>query len=180
MPRGFALVLSILLGVPLGLAPFSTASQQVVDLDLFEGRTDIGKIKIPGAAKFDAEKKELRLTGSGTNIWDKEDAFHFAWRKASGDLILSADIGFEGKGKNAHRKAGWMIRQGLDADAPYAGVSVHGDGLITLHYRKVKGGPTVDVKAVVKAPATVQLERHGDVISLSAGKPGQELQPVGA
>jgi len=154
--------------------------QQVADLKFFEGRADVGKVKIPGSAEFDPAKKELRMTASGANIWDKEDAFYFAWRKVSGDLIMTADIGFVGKGKNAHRKAGWMVRQTLDADAPYAGVAVHGDGLIILHWREVKGGITKEAKAVAKNPATVKLERHGDVFSLSVAKPGQDTQPVGA
>jgi Tol biopolymer transport system component len=149
-------------------------------LQQFKDYSDIGTVKIPGAAKFDSEKKEWRLSASGENVWGKEDAFYFARRKASGDLILTADVGFVGAGKNPHRKAGWMVRQGLDADAPYAGGSVHGDGLITLHYRKEKGGVTKDVRAELKGPATVRLERHGDVFALSAAKPGEELQPVAA
>ncbi len=137
-------------------------------------------MKLPGSAAFGAAKKEWRLTASGENIWGKQDAFYFAWRKVSGDLTLAADISFVGAGKNVHRKAGWMVRQSLDADAPYAGVSVHGDGLITLHYRREKGGITQDVRSPVKAPAAVRLERHGDVFALSVAKAGQEFQPVGA
>ncbi len=44
---------------------------------------------------------------------------------------------------NAHRKAGWMIRQSLDADSPYVDAVIHGDGLASLQYRKVQGGPTI-------------------------------------
>ena len=126
------------------------AQEQPVDSKLFEGRRDVGKVKIPGSAEFDAAKKEWRITASGENIWGKEDAFYFVWRQVSGDLTMTADVGFVGIGKNAHRKAGWMVRQGLDADAPYAGVSVHGDGLITLHYRKDKGGLTADIRSPMK------------------------------
>jgi Tol biopolymer transport system component len=148
--------------------------------DLFEGHGDVGKVKLAGAAVFDSAKNEWRLTASGENVWGNTDAFYFVWRKVSGDLTLTADIGFVGAGKNAHRKAGWMVRQGLDADAPYAGVSVHGDGLITLHYRSEKGGTTKEVKSVLKAPASVRLERHGNVFALSVAKAGQDFQPVGA
>jgi TolB protein len=165
--------------------------QKPLDLSFFEGRTDIGKVKIPGSAEFDPATKGLRITASGANIWDKEDAFYFAWRKVSGDLIMTADIAFVGKGKNPHRKAGWMVRQSLDADAPYAGVAVHGDGLIILHWREVKGGITKEVKTVVKNPATVKLERHGNVFAVSAASPlsppgrgvggeANKFQPVGA
>jgi Tol biopolymer transport system component len=169
--------LLLILGCGTGLC---LAAQQPIDLDLFEGRTDIGKVKLAGAATFDPAKKELRLTGSGANIWDKEDAFHFAWRKITGDVVLTANVGFDGKGKNAHRKAGWMVRQGLEADAPYVGVSVHGDGLITMHFRKTRGDITGEVKAVVKGPAAVRLQRHGDVFTVCAWRPGQDFQPVAA
>jgi TolB protein len=166
---------SIPLALVLGLAWLGTPQQSP-----FEGQADVGKVKLPGSATFDPEKKEWRLTASGENIWGKEDAYYFAWSKVSGDLTLTADVGFVGAGKNPHRKAGWMVRQGLDADAPYAGVSVHGDGLITLHYRNEKGGTTKDVRSPLKAPATVRLERHGDVFALWVAKPGEDFQPVGA
>jgi len=172
--------LPVLLVLTLGLAGLGLSRQPPVDRDLFEGRGDIGKVKLPGSAAFDPDRKEWRLSASGENVWGKEDAFYFAWRKVSGDLSLTADVGFVGAGKNPHRKAGWMVRQGLDADAPYAGVSVHGDGLITLHYRKEKGGTTKDVRAALKGPATVRLERHGDVFAVSVAKPGEEFQPMAA
>ena len=145
----------------------SVRSQDIAaDSKLFQNGTDIGKVKIPGSAVFDPVKKEFRLTASGANVWAKEDAFFFDWRNVSGDLVLTADPWFIGVGKDPHRKAGWMVRQGLDADAPYAGVSIHGDGLITLHYRKEKGGVTFDVRSTAKAPAKVRLERHGDIFAL--------------
>ena len=54
------------------------------------------------------------MTASGENMWGAEDAFYFAWRKVSGDLIMTADITFVGQGKNPHHKAGWAVREGLD------------------------------------------------------------------
>ncbi len=160
--------------------PVAWAQELPVDAKLFEGHTDIGKIKIPGAIDFDAAKKEWRITAAGENIWAKEDAFHFAWRKVEGDATITVDIGFVGEGKNVHRKAGPMVRQGLDADAPYVGASLHGDGLITMHYRKEKGGVTLDLKAPFKGPAKLRLEKHGDVYSVSVAKAGQDFTPVGA
>ena len=52
------------------------------------------------------ERAGLLLKASGENIWGKADAFHFVYRKAAGDMALSADVEFAGEGKNAHRKAG--------------------------------------------------------------------------
>lgn len=146
----------------------------------FEGETDIGKIDRPGAAEYDASKKEYHVTGSGENMWFKQDAFHFLWRKVSGDLSLTADVRFVGQGKNAHRKACWMIRQSLDADSPYADVAIHGDGLISMQYRREVGGLTMEVQSPIKSPAKVRLERDGDVITLSVASEGNPFSIVGS
>jgi len=93
---------------------------------------------------------------------------------------VSADVRFIGQGKNAHRKACLMVRQDLEADAPYADVAVHGDGLISLQYRPTRGGPTLEVKSPVKNPATVRLERRGDRFTLCVARQGEPLHAVGA
>jgi hypothetical protein len=107
---------AVWVALALGLSGVGFARQPPVDQDLFEGRADVGTVNLPGSAAFDPDRKEWRLTASGENVWGKEDAFYFAWRKVSSDLTLTADVGFVGAGKNPHRKAGWMVRQGLDAD----------------------------------------------------------------
>jgi TolB protein len=133
----------------------------------FQDQADVGKIDRPGSAEYDAGRREYRVTGSGENVWGKADAFQFVWRKAAGDVALSAEIRFEGKGANAHRKGCLMVRQSLEADAPYADVAVHGDGLISLQYRPEKGDETKEVKSTITAPAAVRLERKGDAFTLT-------------
>jgi hypothetical protein len=145
----------------------------------FDSHADVGKIDHPGAHQYNAERHEYRITGSGANIWAKEDAFHFVYRKTSGDVELSADITFVGEGKNAHRKGCCMIRQSLDADAAYVDVAVHGDGSIGMQYRKTKGDITDQVKCPIKAPATVRLERKGDAFTLWYAAKGEQFQSVG-
>jgi Tol biopolymer transport system component len=146
----------------------------------FERHADVGKVAHGGATSFDAERREFRVTGGGANIWNREDAFHFAWRETSGDLTAAASVSFEGSGGDPHRKAGWMVREGLAPDAPYADVAVHGDGLIELQYRQLRGGVTKGIRTPVKSPATVRLERTGDVFTLFVAPPGGAFQTVGS
>ena len=120
----------------------------------FEASADVGKVEPPGTATFDKAANQYKITASGANIWAKIDAFHFLYRKISGDVTLAADIAFVGEGKNPHRKAGWMIRQNLEPDAPYVDVMVHGEGLIALQYRSEKGGITKGIDSKIKSPAT--------------------------
>jgi hypothetical protein len=62
-------------------------------------------------------------------MWSTKDAFHYAWKKVSGDVALTADISFLDEGKEPHRKACLVIRQSLDADSAYVDAALHGDGL---------------------------------------------------
>jgi WD40 repeat protein len=149
-------------------------------LGIFEGATDVGKVSHAGSVELRQDYQEYVVTGGGANIWGNVDAFHFVWRKLTGDVALTVKVGWQKEGGNAHRKAGGMIRQGLEADAPYVDAVVHGDGLTSLQYRKVKGGPTEEIQSPVKAPAAVLLERHGDVFTLSVSRDGKTFQPVGS
>jgi TolB protein len=133
----------------------------------FDSSTDVGQVAVPGTVQFDAAKGQYRVAGSGANIWGSVDAFQFVWKKVSGDVELSAQVSWHGDGKNAHRKAGWMVRQDLSADSPYADAVVHGDGLVSLQFRRVRSGPTMEVKAPTGSQSSIKLERTGDVFTLS-------------
>lgn len=137
----------------------------------FSDHRDVGSVSTPGTVTFAGGV--YRVTASGANIWDREDAFHYAWIQRSGDLHIAADIAFDGAGGDPHRKAGLMIRQNLTPGSPYADVMVHGDGLVALQYREVQGGPTRQIEAAVPHPTRVQLEREGDFVYFSvAGADG--------
>jgi Tol biopolymer transport system component len=152
----------------------------------FEGQIDVGDacdIGIPGSAVFDSAKNEYRVTASGYNMWFNRDAFYFLYNRLEGDLVMVADINFVGKGKVPHRKAGWIVRQTLDKDSPFIGAIVHGDGLIALQYRTVKGGNMSDdleILRTVKGFVTIMLERHGDTYTLSVAPDGKTFQIVGS
>ncbi len=139
----------------------------------FEGQTDVGNIMHKGSVEYNSGKKTYTISGSGENIWGNEDAFFFVWKKVEGDLELTADIEWLSERKHEHRKGGWMIRAGLEKDAPYVDVMSHGDSLISLQYRQTKGGTTLQVQSSIKAPATMLLEKHGNQFTLSLTKDGK-------
>jgi len=162
------------------------ATVSIAAVGQFEGQTDVGDacdLGIPGSATFDAAKNEYTVTASGYNMWFDRDAFHFLYNKLEGDLLMVADINFVGKGKVAHRKAGWIVRQTLDKDSAFIGAIVHGDGLIALQWRPVKGGQMSDdleILRTVKGFATIKLERDANTYTLSVAPDGKTFQIVGA
>jgi dipeptidyl aminopeptidase/acylaminoacyl peptidase len=140
----------------------------------------VGPVLHAGSVTYDRDTKAYRVSGSGENTWVAKDAFHFVWKQMSGDLSLTADVSFVGRGTEPHRKACLLIRQGLDADAPYVDVAVHGDGLTSLQFRDAKGAATHEVQANVSAPACVRLVRRGQYVLLYLAGPGEALRFSGA
>src|SRR5262245_13994255 len=113
-------------------------------------------------------------------MWAARDAFHFVWKKTSGDLALTADVSFPGPGKEAHRKACLLIRQSLDADAAYVDAALHGDGLTSLQFREAKGANTHEVQSGSAAPTRMRLVKRGKYATLYVGKSSEAIPFTGA
>jgi hypothetical protein len=145
-------------------------SQQ--QLGAFTGNGDVGAPIRPGNAMYDAEKQEYTISGAGTNMWAERDEFHFVWRRMRGNFILTANAAFIGKGVEDHRKIGWIVRSSLDADSAQASVVLHGDGLISLQFRKAKGANIEEKRPTLKAPNVLQLERKDDNYIMSVAQFG--------
>ena len=147
---------------------------------IFEGHGDVGTTLHPGSVAFDPARGTYAIAGSGENMWLAKDAFQFAWKKASGDLMLAADVAFLGAGTDPHRKACLMIRQDLDADSAYVDVALHGDGLTSLQFRESKGAATHEVQSNVAKPKRVRIEKRGKYVTLSIASEGESLHFSGA
>jgi TolB protein len=177
-PRIFVLTLLVML---------SLVANAQEPLGIFENHSDVGIILHPGSARFDAAKQTYTLTGSGENMWSTADAFQFVWKKMSGDVELTADISFANSAGNPHKKAVLIFRQSPDADAVYADIALHGNGLAALQYRDEKGGITHEIQSTMSArihavtkgggnevqsditTARLRLTRRGDNVYMSVG-----------
>jgi len=165
--RRIALTLPVLLCL--------AAGSMADEAGIFESAGDVGAVKTAGTVEFDAGSQVFTLSGSGTNMWSVEDEFFFAWKKLSGDFILSTDAGFLGEGVDPHRKLGWMIRESLATDSAYVDVALHGDGLVSLQYRREKGADTEQVVSEVIAPDVLQLERRGSRYIMWVARKGERF-----
>jgi WD40 repeat protein len=155
------------------------AFSQKSTVGLFEAHGDVGSAHKSGSVDYRSSSGEYLVAGGGENMWFGNDAFHFVWKRISGDVSLAADIRWVGSGGNPHRKACLLLRQSLDPDASYADAVVHGDGLTSLQYREVRGGPTREIQSNISAPARVRIEKEGDYVSMSIGRKGEALLAAG-
>ncbi len=155
------------------------AFSQGGNLGAFTNSGDVGGPSGKGSAQFDAAKGEYRITGSGANIWGKEDQFQYVWREMPGNFTVTATMQFLGQGEE-HRKAGVMVRQSLDADSAYGDFLIHGSGMPGLQWRGAKGEDTNTFDLPFDGPGKFRLKlvRSGVGITVSLAKDGAELKEV--
>jgi regulation of enolase protein 1 (concanavalin A-like superfamily) len=159
---------------------FSAAAfGQSGSIGAFTNSGDVGDPSRKGSTEFSASNSQYRITGSGANMWAKQDQFQFVWREMPGNFAVTATMEFLGKGED-HRKAGIMIRQSLDTDSPYADIVIHGNGMPGLQWRSAKGEDTNTFDLPFDGPGKFKLKlvRNGVKISVSIARDGAALKEV--
>ena len=162
---------------------FSTGSFiSAAPTGIFTNQADIGQPALKGATAFDATDQSYQLKGGGYNIWFNRDEFQYAYRKLSGNFILTANVKLKGKGSDPHRKMGWMIRSSTATDASHLSAVVHGDGLTVMQWRDMPGAnmrdPETQVSSSRKNVEIIQLERWEKTYIMRVANPGEPLQEI--
>ncbi|HEX8236082.1 MAG TPA: DUF5050 domain-containing protein [Abditibacteriaceae bacterium] len=142
-------------------------------LGLFEDHSDVGSVKLPGSAEYSVERQQYTIAGAGTNMWLDSDQFHFVWKRLTGNFIVQAQADFVGQGVDEHRKLGWIVRTGLEANSTHINAVVHGDGLTSLQFRRSAGGQTEEVRSSLTGADVIQLERRDNTYIMSVARFGE-------
>ena len=143
---------------------------------IFATHTDVGRAR--GSASYDTQQQTYLVAGSGQNMWGSRDDFHFVWKRISGNFILSTRARFSGAGVEEHRKIGWTIRPALDPGSAHVTAALHGNGLMSLQFRRRTGGITEEAKSPDSLPdadAIIQLERRDGDYLMSVAQFGDTL-----
>jgi hypothetical protein len=167
-----------ILSPTLSLALIGNALAAQSPLGVFEAETDVGRVGKSGFASYDSQRQAYRVVGSGQNMWGDHDDFHFVWKRMTGNFILSTRASFIGAGGDAHRKIGWTIRPSLASNSTHVTAALHGNGLMSLQFRRTPGAMTEEAKSrdsLPNADAVIQLERRDGVYVMSVAQFGDTL-----
>jgi hypothetical protein len=106
-------------------------------IGIFETSTDIdgGQLGPAGSASYNAATGTYTVKGSGHDIWDARDDFHFLYKKWSGDFDVQARIAITG-GTSAWIKGMIMARATLDPASINIGTRVRRDGQYSMQSRQ--------------------------------------------
>ena len=151
---------------------------------IFQGNSDIGNPKTKGSAVYIPLDQSYILKGGGYNIWFERDEFHYLFNKIKGDFILTANFEFAGKGKEAHRKTGWMVRESTDEKSQHISATLHGNGMTCLQWRVSSGAsmrdPQDEIFAKDSSYNVIQVERIGKNITMRAAHTGKVFDIIGS
>ena len=119
---------------------------------------DIGAVGATGAAICD--RGTFSVTGSGSDIESASDMFRYVYRTSTTtNCEIRARVASE-QSPDPWAKAGVMIRDGLGAAAPYAGLFITPSNGVTFQRRTMEGGSTTStIVAGVTAPCWLRLLR---------------------
>lgn len=151
------------------------AAQAQRAIGVFDAHGDVGQVRHAGTVAYDRQRQEYVIAGSGQNMWGERDDFHFVWKRLSGDFTLSTRARFIGTGVEAHRKIGWTIRPSLASNGAHVTAALHGDGLMSLQFRRAAGGITEEQPSRDRFPegaAVIRLERRNGAYVMSVGRAG--------
>jgi regulation of enolase protein 1 (concanavalin A-like superfamily) len=138
---------------------------------------DIGAVGRAGSGS--AAGPTFTVSGSGADIWDTADAFHYVYQPFSGDGEIVARVATL---QNTDRwaKAGVMMRESLDAGAAHAAMFVSAEKGLAFQRRVTPGGESSHTSGGAgTAPRWVRLVRSGATLSAYVSTDGASWTLVG-
>ena len=137
---------------------------------------DIGDEGLVGSA--DEVAGTFTVVGSGHDIWDGADDFHYAYLPLNGNGRITARVVSIVGGTNDWRKAGVMIREDLNisgaSNHAFNCKTANGGGGSSFQWRSVADGDNnnADYASTVADPLWVRLNRDGDTMTAYSSTDG--------
>ena len=139
---------------------------------------DIGAVAATGGASHSGGTFTVR--GSGADIWNGADEFHYVYRQITGDTMVTARVASL-TNTDVWTKAGLMIRETLAAGSKHAAMFVSsGKGLAFQRRVATNGASTHSSGGTGTAPRWVGLIRQGNTIYAYSSLDGSNWTLVGS
>lgn len=142
-------------------------------LGIFDAHQDVedtaaSNLGAAGGAGLDTSTGVYKVVGSGNDIWNAADNFHFLYKQVNGNFVLEADVDADaGSSADPWVKAMLMARQDLEAGSENYGILIRTDGLLNTQWRNAFGATSASLDAALRVTLPQQmgrlrLERNGD------------------
>jgi regulation of enolase protein 1 (concanavalin A-like superfamily) len=137
---------------------------------------DVGDVGRQGSTAVDGAR--LTVRGAGADVWDRADAFRFAYVPLEGDGTVTARVASI-SGDEAWTKVGVMLRGSTAAGSAHAFMLVSKGKGLAFQRRSQDGGLSAHTGGGSgTAPRWVRLTRDGDEITASVSSTGSSWTTV--
>ena len=127
---------------------------------------DIGLVGAQGESGADEDATEMVVQGAGDDIWGTSDSFHFTYRLATGDAVITARVRSV-EAIDDWTKAGLMFRASEEPGARHAFVLMTPENGSDMQARTMSDGDTLEpgYDPSPRPPYWLRLEREGDTLT---------------
>jgi len=141
-------------------------------------QTDVGPVAAAGTGGNNGGS--FLVQGSGADIWNATDAFHFVYFSLTNDCSITARVLYV-QNVNVNAKAGVMIRNTLDTGSMSAMAYCAPNSTVRFNYRATTGGNATESSTAVSGlPYWVRLTRTGNSITAARSSDGANWTTVGS
>jgi hypothetical protein len=139
---------------------------------------DVGMLAQAGSETIAPNAVTIR--GSGNDIWEGADAFHFVHRPLRGDGSLVAKLTAL-ENTNDWTKAGLMIRDSLEPGARNVFLTVTPSHGVGLQWRgDANKSTTVNMTGDARPPVWLKITRSGETVTAFTSADGNQWNQVGS
>ncbi len=139
---------------------------------------DIGSVGVAGSATHSAGT--YAVTGSGADIWNTADGFHYVHQALSGDGEITARV-VSVQNTHTWAKAGVMIRESLTAGSRHAMIVVTPSEGVSFQRRASTGGTSTSTTTPgIVAPRWVRIVRSGGTLTAYHSADGSSWTQLGS
>ncbi|MBI1390746.1 MAG: hypothetical protein GC154_20130 [bacterium] len=149
----------------LSISGDSNVSRIADPVGIFDAHMDIGAVGVAGSAELDQD--EYYLTGSGADIWDTADQFHFLFKEVSGPFVFQANTLVVGS--NDWTKGGIMVRDSLNANSKNYFNMVEDSNSLRWQQRTEDGAASTAAGSLIgtdQQMGDMRISRVGDTVTL--------------
>jgi alpha-tubulin suppressor-like RCC1 family protein/regulation of enolase protein 1 (concanavalin A-like superfamily) len=140
-------------------------------------QNDVGNVAAAGSGEYDGGK--FTIYGSGGDIWNNADAFHFTSQTNTGDGVIIARVNSV-QNVDSWSKAGVMLRDSTNANSRHAMVVVTPGNGVSFQRRTATGGSSSNTTILgVTAPVWVKLEHYGNYVGAFYSTDGATWKYIG-
>jgi regulation of enolase protein 1 (concanavalin A-like superfamily) len=133
-----------------------------------------------GSIRYEQAIDTYTVVGSGKDIWETSDEFHFAYKKLAGDGAIVARI-HSVTNTNPWAKAGVMMRDALTCDSEHASVFITPENRVCLQYRSASRQNALSIHTdpnAVSLPHWVRLVREGNAFRAQHSDDGRKWKDL--